>query len=362
MTAQPEFDQSKDYRKHPTFAPLPAWLLEEIGYLRCPGCGGIHFVLRGNDHQPVCLNCGYRPVQNQKPDAVVPANWGQLVHATVKVGSHAQQDTFGNTVVLYPNGTVRSLIDHAIHSYSDQSIYVGEWENIIAIAGNRYNILGLSADGTVNSIIYDYPDNDYDRERFTSAAVEDWTNVIAVATTDRRTVGLRADGTILDTIDSSRNYCPWTDVTAIATLFDYAVALCADGSVRISDDASNTLVKMLQEITGVTAIASGGKHLLLLCNDGTVKAIGNNTQGQCEVRFWSDIKAIAAGSGHSVLLRSDGTVKAVGSNSSGQCNVSGWTDVIAVMAQRDYTAALRADGTILCTDSTVLEILEEVYR
>ena len=74
---------------------------------------------------------------------------------------------------------------------------------------------------------------------------------------------------------------------------------------------------------------------------------------------WTDMTAIAAGYFHTVGLRKDGTVRAVGSNEYGQCNVTDWTDVAAIWALRAYTVAIRKDGTLLCTDPEKLKWLRE---
>jgi alpha-tubulin suppressor-like RCC1 family protein len=59
---------------------------------------------------------------------------------------------------------------------------------------------------------------------------------------------------------------------------------------------------------------------------------------------------IAAGNNHTVGLNADGTVVAVGDNSNGQCNVSEWQDIISVAAGSDFTAALTLTGTVLSTN------------
>ena len=60
------------------------------------------------------------------------------------------------------------------------------------------------------------------------------------------------------------------------------------------------------------AISAVGYYTVGLKADGTVVAVGDNTDGQCEVSDWRDIVAISAGYGHTVGLKADGTVVAVG--------------------------------------------------
>ena len=42
---------------------------------------------------------------------------------------------------------------------------------------------------------------------------------------------------------------------------------------------------------------------------------------------WRDIVAVSSGYSHDVGLKSDGTVVAVGDNSDGRCDVTGWTNI-----------------------------------
>ncbi len=98
-----------------------------------------------------------------------------------------------------------------------------------------------------------------------------------------------------------------------------------------------------------SVLAVGFYHTVGLKADGTVVAVGENTDGQCNVSTWSDIKAIDCGAYHTVGLKVDGTVVAVGRNESGQLNVSEWTDIVAIACTDYDTLGLKADGTIVHT-------------
>ena len=74
-------------------------------------------------------------------------------------------------------------------------------------------------------------------------------------------------------------------------------------------------------------VAGGYGHTVGLRADGTVCAVGDDSDGQCNVGDWSDIVAIAAGSTHTFGLRADRTVCAVGENDKVQNRVDGWTDI-----------------------------------
>jgi alpha-tubulin suppressor-like RCC1 family protein len=95
--------------------------------------------------------------------------------------------------------------------------------------------------------------------------------------------------------------------------------------------------------------AVGDSHILVLNEDGTATAYGDNSEGQCNVGAWTNIKKVAAGDAHSVGLRSNGTVLAVGDNTYGQCNVSSWKKVADVFATGHMTVAVTKGGEMLVT-------------
>ena len=62
------YDPSRDYKRFPTYAPIPATKTE---FLHCIRCGGIQFGLRSGDERPVCLSCGLpRPAVEMPPVAL----------------------------------------------------------------------------------------------------------------------------------------------------------------------------------------------------------------------------------------------------------------------------------------------------
>lgn len=126
-------------------------------------------------------------------------------------------------------------------------------------------------------------------------------------------------------------------------------------------------------LSGAVAISVGYRHGLVLMEDGTVRAFGDNSNGQLgdgsseSVRDYpvtavglSDIVKVAGGSMHSVALKADGTVWVWGRNSYGNlgqgtqdaaahstpAQVPGLTGVIDIATGRDHVLALHADGTV----------------
>lgn len=116
-----------------------------------------------------------------------------------------------------------------------------------------------------------------------------------------------------------------------------AVGENSDGQCNISDWAN------------IVAIAAGFDHTVGLRDDGTVVAAGGKSFGQCDVSDWTNIVMIATGGGHTVGLKSDGTVVAAGWNEFGQCDVSDWQDIITIAAGFCYTVGLKSNGTVVAT-------------
>lgn len=99
------------------------------------------------------------------------------------------------------------------------------------------------------------------------------------------------------------------------------------------------------------AVDGGENHTVVLYSDGTVRAVGDNTYGQCNVSGWRDIVQICTAFNHTVGLKSDGTVIATGNNADGQCNVSTWNNICKVAVGESHTIGLRGDGTVVAVGS-----------
>lgn len=131
----------------------------------------------------------------------------------------------------------------------------------------------------------------------------------------------------------------------------FTVALKEDGSVIAIGNSSQGQCDVSSWIN-IVSVSAGGYHTIGLKSNGSVVAVGSNDSGQCDVADWMDIAAISAGYQHTVGLRANGTVVAVGSNEYGQCNVSEWTDIIAITAGKEHTVGLKSDGTVIATEYT----------
>ncbi len=94
----------------------------------------------------------------------------------------------------------------------------------------------------------------------------------------------------------------------------------------------------------------GGGHVAALKRDGTVVAVGDNSDGQCNVGEWEKVVAISAGDYHTVGLTADGrvlTTQSPGSFPNSHKEISSWEDITAVSAGYGYTLGLKRDGTVV---------------
>ena len=369
-------DKSIDYGSYPTLAPLPEGMLSDKGYIECPICGGSIFRLQRIDRIPVCIGCGYtlEPIHASEKIPSEDENLWQIPDDMIQdqASDFNQSADFqplpqiddappprfqivrgpDHTVILRPDGTLK-----AVGNNKNGQCNVQNWTGITAVATNQYYTVGLCENGTVMStasgLLYIGI-----RKEFSS-----WKNVTTIGAGSNFTVARCADGTVKS---AGIRLPAWSGITAIDADGFHIVALCEDGSVRAVGTPS--IASKVHDWSRIKDIATGVQHTVGLCEDGTVKAVGFNRKSKheriprCDVGNWSRIKSIDAGKFHTVGLDEDGRVHAVGMNANGQCNVSEWRDVVAICADATFTAGLRADGTVLCTDPTILKLLEEIYN
>ena len=126
----------------------------------------------------------------------------------------------------------------------------------------------------------------------------------------------------------------------------HTVGLKSDGTVKAVGDnsAGQCNVGGWRDIVLVSA---GDNCTFGLKSNGTVAATGDNSAGQCGIDSWRDITSISAKGSHIVGLKSDGTAVAAGDNRKGQCNVSGWREIVSVSARDGYTVGVKADGSLV---------------
>lgn len=180
--------------------------------------------------------------------------------------------------------------------------------------------------------------------------VNGWTGITAIAGSGSHLTGLRTDGTVVVSCKHDDDYLrhgthDWREITAIAGA-NHLVGLFSDGSVR-AVGSNNDGECNVQNWSNITAIAASSYHTVGLCADGTVRAVGRSKEGQCNVTDWTNITAVAADAHRTLGLCADGTVKTVGENQYGVCDVRNWSDIVAISTAGYVTAGLRSDGTVL---------------
>ncbi|WP_163870007.1 chromosome condensation regulator RCC1 [Myxococcus eversor] len=209
---------------------------------------------------------------------------------------------------------------------------------------------------------------------------------------NRGQLGLGADVTTDQT--QPRAVPGLESATSIAFNQNFATALAADGTVWTwgensdgqlgmgtppVDGAPHTLdvtpryaATRVPGLTGAVSVAPGFRHTLVLMEDGTVRAFGNNTNGQLGdgtavakdypvvVQGLTDVVKVMGGSMHSVALKRDGTVWVWGRNDYGNLGngvadtqnhplpsqVPNLADVVDIANGRDHILAVHADGTV----------------
>jgi len=139
------------------------------------------------------------------------------------------------------------------------------------------------------------------------------------------------------------------NITAIAAGSAHSLALVRDGTVRAWGNNGNGQATVPAGLTNVVMVAAGRAHSLALRGNGTVAAWGINTSGQRTVPAGlANVVAVAAGWNHNLAVCSNGTVVAWGSNSGGQTNVpAGLSNVVMVAAGSAHSLALCRDGTVV---------------
>ncbi|WP_344925986.1 S8 family serine peptidase [Streptosporangium carneum] len=175
-----------------------------------------------------------------------------------------------------------------------------------------------------------------------------------------------------------------TNVTAVSAGKGYSVALKSDGTVWAWGDNSQGQLGNGSTIDSATpvqvagifnavGVSAGAGHALAVLSDGTVRAWGDNSQRQLGYGTSDSAIAItvpgltgvaggagtvAAGGTHSVVVLSNGTVKAWGDNAQGQLGdgttvdrttpvaLPGLTGVKQISSRADHVLALLNGGTV----------------
>ncbi|MEV7010047.1 S8 family serine peptidase [Streptosporangium sp. NPDC051022] len=175
-----------------------------------------------------------------------------------------------------------------------------------------------------------------------------------------------------------------TNVAAVSAGNGFSVALKSDGTVWTWGDnthgqlgnGTTTDSSVPVQVAGIfnaVGVSAGAGHVLAVLSDGTVRAWGDNSKRQLGYGTGDSAiaitvpgltgvstgsRSVAAGTGHSVVLLAGGTLKAWGDNSQGQLGdgtttnrlspvaVPGLTGVSQISSRADHVLALMTGGTV----------------
>ena len=93
-------------------------------------------------------------------------------------------------------------------------------------------------------------------------------------------------------------------------------------------------------------IARGPKHTIVLRPDGTVKAVGENKNGQCNVQDWTNITSIVTSQFYTIGLCENGTVRVASNNFLLRSRFNNWKNITSIAAGGNFVVARCADGTV----------------
>jgi len=152
-------------------------------------------------------------------------------------------------------------------------------------------------------------------------------------------------------------------IDSIAEMCGYEpkISLAADGILMPMSAISPKLAKVQELRKYRDCIAAGLGYTLGLRTDGTVKGVGQNHYGQCDVEDWTGIVAIAADYWVSVGLKADGTVIDIGNRGEAnlklysglvvdkcrQSSTQKWREIVAISTGNGFITGLKSDGRVV---------------
>ena len=251
-----------------------------------------------------------------------------------------------NNVVRVGAGFVHSLAIKAngsVVQWGQGSLDMGDWLNVVDIAGGAFNNTGLMADGTF-------------AVRGLFGAPQGLTGIVGIAASGYHGLAVQADGTVVawghDDYGESEVPSELTNVLAVASGQYHSLALKADGTVvawgagtvdaGAGVDWGQSVVPL--DLTNVIAIAAGAYHSLALKADGTVAAWGAGTTdadngydyGQSIVPpGLTNVTSIAAGAYHNLAVVGLPTHQPAIANAS--AGLSSFSCAVPTVRGRTYT-------------------------
>ena len=253
-----------------------------------------------------------------------------------RIVSIAAGDT--SAVWVYEDGTVGSTVP-GDNSDSQDYLY---WSDIIQIAAEYIDVIGLRRDGTV--MLYRHSGLSDDEKQ----AIEEWSDVIQVVITESLAAALGRDGTVVSVgrFNDNSDVSEWKDIVQIYAASERVVGLRADGTV-----VTTSLYQDVSGLTDIEHVIETGYYgpTLGLRSDGRV-IMSYEYDTKVDTSSWGDISQIAAiragERGGVVGLKEDGTVVYT-DNLEEHEDVQSWTDIVEIDCGQHSIVGLTSDGTIV---------------
>lgn len=151
----------------------------------------------------------------------------------------------------------------------------------------------------------------------------------------------------LPSFDPFRQIIPCAERQAAALTFDGRIQ-CNVKNLYGDEKEKNDLPGNGSNWTGVTAIASSRNHLVALLHNGTVRAVGKNDKGQCNVDSWCNVVQVQTYGKSTAALTADGTVLLAGAVKGHASAYESWKDIKEIYLQdNSAVVALTKNGQVL---------------
>lgn len=211
-----------------------------------------------------------------------------------------------HTVGLMENGQVVATGDNRYKQCEVES-----WTDVVAVqAGDTFTV-GLKADGTLCVA-------GYVGGNVTLKAYNSMTNVTKISSGNTRTACILNDGSVmvLGNGNNSAEIPALRGAVDIACGKDFISAVNAEGKLLLSGK------RIENEIANIKYISAGGNKLYIVDKNRRIYPTDES------LNEFEEAIMVAVGENHSIALMFDGSVKAVGNNDNGQCNVNSWGDIM----------------------------------
>lgn len=285
-----------------------------------------------------------------KPDHKIPEY--QVKNSSSFGYSSYNPKTIHPVFYLIRNGLVLAAAI-ALVTLASNSLYASGWEDIVSVAPAAYHVVGLRSDGTVIA---------NGRNDHGQCEVSGWEDIVQVETGSLFTAGLKADGTVCVAGDADLQdaVAGWRNVVQINASNDHVVGLKSDGTCVAAGSNSNgecevsgfSDVKIIRAVTD-----SSGSLTIVVTNSGAVQC--TNKEDWQSIQSWLSnhtgsgedqlkVTGLYGEYGALIMTTDDGTCQGIGSNSDSQLSKAEDWDANTMLDFYicNFTLGLKKDGTV----------------